>query len=298
MTQATEYRIDHPVQEDWLGVGRSLPSGYQKELLTERFANSKQDPLVIIEMSKIAIMQSDVTRQMHERSTFGVLSGANRGRAREYVDTAGNPDEIGGYIRWFSKAVQSHIKHPNYRPNKDLAKLGLELGGVRQVGDWDNTKELDEMIRTIPDRAQSERGLDVSVRERPRQRAVAYRYEPMPGDIFSESKFGRVRRRRAVADVHVEGAVDLHIFKESLGMAVLGELDADDRSRILSDVKNSGAQNSFTKAGRNNTIAAQIAGEYFHQAIDTRGGDRNIVPISAHYVMVACLDPQSKGLAA
>lgn len=299
MTQTIQNNIDHPAQANWLRVGRSLPTDYQQELLRSRFENSSQDPSVIIEMSRIAIGQSDVTRQMHERSTFGVLSRANQGRAAEYLDTAGNPDEIGQYLRWFGRAVQGYL---NCNPDENIAKLGLELGGVRQVGDWENTSGLDEMIRSIPERAQSEQGLNISVRERPRQRAVSYRFEPMAGDIFpsspNEFRFGRVRRRRAVADVEVDGAVDLHIFKESLGMVVLDEVDAGDRKRILDDVKNSGAQNSFTKKGRNNTKAAQIAGEYFHQAIDLRNDDTRIVPISAHYVMVACLDPQAKELVA
>lgn len=299
MTQATKYRIDHPAQPNWLIAGRSLPTEYQRDLLTQRFENSGQDPSLIIEMSRIAIGQSDVTRQMHERATVGVLSRSSLGRATEYLDTVGNPDQVGWYLRWFSKSVQGYS---NYNQDKSLTKLGLELGGVRQVGDWDNTKELDEMVRSIPRLARSEHGLDLSVREEPRQRAVAYRYEPMPGNLFpgqpSESRFGRIRRRRAVADIKVENAVGLRIFKESLGVVVLGEIDQDDRKKIFDDVQKSGEQNSFTKHGRNHTVAARIAGEYFHQAIDSRGDDTRVVPISAHYVMVACLDPQSKGLAA
>lgn len=305
--------INHPSQADWAKSWYTSPNAYQHNLLRERYRNLGETALgEIVDATSLAVLRMENMRQMYETLTIGALASTVPDFSfTEYKELAGQPDKVIDFIGWFARQAGQFYENRDGELNgvdssvrrayKGVSKIGLELGGVCQAGDWENTSRLDDMIRTIPMKAENNSDIIVDVLEAPEEQRVAFRYEPLLG------KFGQIRRRRAVANAKVGNGTELLLFKESLGLLVTNLAEPSHRDIILSDPQ--AAHNIFLpiveeKAGKsqetkgvNNTAAALVAGEYFEHAIKERNTNRMVIPLGAHYVMLACLGNQANQIA-
>jgi hypothetical protein len=310
--------INHPSQEGWHTSWYASPNHDQKDLLRNRYRDLGETTLGnIIDTTTMAVGRMESMRQMYEAQTIGALRGADpkfqEQQESNYRELAGSPDRIADFIGWFAQQArhfdeQKHgilhgVDSSAQRAYRDMSKLGLELGGVSQAGDWENTTRLDDMIRAIPVAAVGSPAISsVDVLEAPEDRRVAFRYEAVPDE------YGLIRRRRAVANVHAYNGTELLLFKESLGLLVLSQISSEDRIMIALDphadnniflpVMEKDETGTKKVMGKNNTQAALIAGHIFERAIKERGPNRAVVPLGAHYVMKACFEAQSEELAA
>lgn len=307
-SQAT-YDIDHPARDDYLGRLSEIPSAEQQDALRVRFESSKvdTDPEIVIARLGEVVASAAIHRQNYERVVTSEAGLDLTDEERElYKQLAGNPERIAEYICWFGRVALRHFALP---PKNNLSdKIGLELGGKMQGGDWESTSDLDNMIRRLPAQSRKFPQLGGHLLEGPERLHPSYRFMPLGvSDKHNYDKFGFGigRRRRGVANLNISPEdssgkdLSVKIFKESLVLVVMRELNREQRIKIREDVaahptantlfnfsKERGEELDAESRPQNNTQAALTVGEAFEVAIREKPGTtKGIVPASAHYVM-------------
>jgi len=316
--------INHPSQDDWVSIYHSFPNLYQKHQLLLLFGESGIGAPVSDVINLFDVVASSMTRiasirKTHESTTLGalrVLESDTPDRqgfiTEEYKSLAGSTDRLADFISWFSQVSTNFFAHRDgyarkvvggsdraeggtgdpRRPYLNVHKLGLELGGVCLIADWDAGNILDDAIREIPDQAERSLGLNLDVINGA-DNANVYRLEPL-----QEDGFVLIRRRRAIADFKSDfGGSQVQLFKETTGLLILKYLDERSRTLIQYGIDGDkrrktlgmGAVNSFNKGGGNNSQASTAGGGVFHRVIkDSENRDKNteVIPLSSHYVAV------------
>lgn len=281
-------RISHPSQPDFdsgLFEMGTFPD-MAVSSLAERFEGSGEDLSELVAAGEGLTRWISSYRHGYERAAIGALDLSEHDH-EIYGQLAGNPDTLPEAIDWFRGKSAAYFQNPKRFPaeHRPLQKIGMELlGGIVQYGDIEAVSELDQQITSIPHCIQRV-GLGMQIMQRPGQRMINYRYQAM-----QHGAYGTVRRRRAVANVI--GAQRLYVFKEALAMVVESQLPPEERKLIDDDVEANPKQNSFDGRGKNNTTAANTAGRVFKRAIEIeRGTSRQIIPLEAHYVLIAKMQP-------
>ncbi|MEO6761341.1 MAG: hypothetical protein ABI220_03115 [Candidatus Saccharimonadales bacterium] len=305
------YDIDHPTLDNYLDVLRNVPNDAQQDAIRTRFGSSEvgTDAEIVIRKLGEVTASAAIHRQHYERV---VTTEAGLGLSDEernlYERFAGNPEKIAEYVCWFGKLA---LRHFSETPRGKFSnKIGLELGGKMQGGDWESTSDLDNMVRRLPAQSMTMPQLKGKLLEGEDRLRPSYRFMSMGvenshnPDSFG---FGIIRRRRGVADLLVNYGEDygtdliIKIFKESTGLVVMRELDRDSRVGIRQDVLTHPLANRLFNITtekekesvpiawsnpQNGTPAALMAGKVFEDAIrGEKGKSKDIVPVSAHYVM-------------
>lgn len=305
----TSYDIDHPALDGYLDRLNEVPNDEQQDALRLRFKSSEvnTDPEIVIARLGEVIASAAIHRQNYERVvTGGAGLGLTDGERELYKQLAGNPERIAEYVCWFGKMA---LRHFALTPKDGLSdKIGLELGGKMQGGDWESTSDLDNMIRRLPAQSKEFPQLSGELLEGSERLHPSYRFMALgvqDKHNYDKFGFGIGRRRRGVANLNVVPeassgkGLSVKIFKESLVLVVMRELNREQRIEIREDVsahpiantlfnfskKNSGEPDEGPKP-QNDTKAALTVGKAFKAAIKEKAGTtRGIVPASAHYVM-------------
>ncbi|HSX31355.1 MAG TPA: hypothetical protein VLE99_05550 [Candidatus Saccharimonadales bacterium] len=277
--------IDHPSQEGWFDVAGHDITHAESVALGERFRRTDENVDELIAAVSTATLRMAMHRYTHERVSSRLL----RMHAAQYADYkgyAGNPRKVGEYMRWFGRLAVVGFTYPEREMDpiydQPRKKLALELGGKRQAGDWNCTGDLDAMIQDIPAQL-SAVDPNIGVKSLLGQRlALNYLLTPMynwkwPGAF----DYALLRRRRAVFDVQ-DGPRLTRVFKESLGLVVMGQLEERERQLVYGP-----CTRASYKATKNDT-PANAAGRVFEDIVFSRRDTAtDIVPISAQYLMMA-----------
>ncbi|MBC7581479.1 hypothetical protein H7097_01250 [Aeromicrobium sp.] len=280
MCEQYEYGIEHPNQDTWIKGYSERVDELQQKALAERYFEFGKDEINLPDLAAAidtATLINHSYRDMHEASNRGILNIGTRDSAgdagilrSEYDNFAGRSKKVSDFIMWFSKTSHdTFVNHEDLPASKQFKHVSLELGGIRQSGDWNVTGPLDRMARSIPRGVlslnpdvrmtiydpQSEMFDDARVSYvdsydkgyllLPQYKLPEPSTRLMTHDVFIGEELGVsalidfhysvIRRRRPVADIYVPGQSDLVIFKESIGLLVMDALDATLRKRILQD---------------------------------------------------------------
>lgn len=279
--------IDHPVQAGWLSHGRDIFDSKHKAMLTERFADTGESIEAVLSAVALAGSITDGYRMSHEAQSRGELDLNEPQRNQQYSDLAGRPERVGEFISWFGTIAAECFEHASTR--RDLLKIGLELGGMRQAGDWSGTGPLDDMAKSIPSILPK---IDPSAKVRilERGKAVQKNYVILPlghvvmGRYDPNFEFALIRRRRGAADVHLNGKYPIQIFKESSAVVAINKMDETDVTLLRKAYLKS---DNLPANKKRNSSPAGVAGREFERSIRfKRERSLTTIPISAHYVMV------------
>lgn len=200
-------------------------------------------------------------------------------------------------------------------------RLSLEIGGVSQAGNWDGTARLDGIVAALPDRLRQAQP-DLRVEEFPHDAKRSYQFIPMRemvgrelpvADLSAEEyelyagmkllewefedvapEFAMIRRRRPLFDVHVPNGELVRVFKQSVGLLVLGELPEKAREIARAaaaaypnyDALPTAQQEYISQRQQQvSTVAAAICGAVFERAIREREASTMVVPLSMQAIM-------------
>lgn len=313
------YDVDHPANASYLAACSQVPDEIQQQKLRERFVSSEvhTDPELVIERLGMASVRAGADRQRCEREVVGAGGFALDARGlKKYESLAGNPKRMAEYAVWFGMNAIEYFRHTaDLCATNRMHKVALELGGKLQGGDWESTGDLDNMARLLPYQAIALRGLDGVLYEGRTRLAPKYRFMPLWREWDQAAykrgearwlpfDFGLIRRRRPVLDLIVQRGdtrQKIDMYKESLGLVVMAELTREQRRIVREDVRDNPRRNVFMIRNSNvegsgriprlpqgDTIAATAIGGVFETDIKSLpGSSRDIVPVSAHYVMRA-----------
>jgi hypothetical protein len=270
--------IDHPSQPGWLPSGLLAANGYLQALLRERFAAVGQDVDRLMQHIDVAAIQLDSYRLTHERDNLGRLRLDAIGQ-RMYGQLAGRPERFGEYIRWFGLAATRALQR-DAQPF-EFDSVALELAGRRQLGDWGAARQLETAIRRIPGQL---RAVDRAMVVMPPESTTSnYQLRPMYDDDAVQDytfDYAAVRRRQPMFDVQERALHRVRLYRQSVGLVVLGLLAPEARRSIVEAYQQKGPEQS----AENNTPPAAAAGRVFERAITDRAA-RAIVPIGTQYIM-------------
>ncbi len=268
-----------------------------KEALEARFADTAEDPAALLEAVDTANLMVTSGRQARQLENIGRLVMAdpeNEYKIRDsYQALAGNPELLDTYVRWFGTAATAALV--NYQPKKGKrgdASISLELGGMRQDGDWNRPVYLDRLVAALPDEMRAlDRKTDIQLAAEA-DKKLGYIFMPLFMDSEGEGytfDYAVLRRRRAVMDITMEGAEKVGIFKQSYGLVVLSQLKVADREFIRQMCE---AEHNPEWNVMKNNVLAEAAGRVFEAAIlaADRSKVTTVVPISAQYIVKARRD--------
>lgn len=330
MCESYTYGIEHPNQDTWVADNFACELSPQNRVdLTNRYADTalgSADLEAMFRAISNASMINRAHRGAHESGNRGSLGighiddRGERGQLRaEYDQLTGRADKVSDFILWFSRVSHKAFVAQEQLAKKSFSHVSLELGGIRQYGDWNATKSLDGMIRTVPN--------GVLARD-PEAHIVVYghpKYEPIDPErvrhvdtwtnsyrlmpeyqlpVIRSNKesrkdeyvrsvdFAVVRRRRPIADIYIPGQSDAVIFKESLGLLVMPLIEPGVRKVIAEEYTNPTRKTSESEdADGAATVEAyeslgdKLAGDIIEDAIDSRQGETtNLIILSGHYV--------------
>lgn len=282
MCEQYQAGIEHPNQDTWLQGYSVVFSAQQKQALADRYADQVPGSVDINSLASaidVATMINYSYRATHEsgnRALLGVGSkhehGDNLILRQQYDEMTGRPKKIGHFIQWFSRVSHDAFVKQEVLPAHERFKhVSLELGGIRQFGDWESTAALDAMARSVPQKVleanpkahlilygrRSNEYNDARVdyvdevnktyRLLPQYKLPAAEDKQFKASAFDDEDleksapiafdFTVVRRRRPVADIYIPGQSDLVIFKESIGLMVMSMIESEARESIIDDCK-------------------------------------------------------------
>lgn len=269
--------IDHPAQPGWRPGGSQAISHRLETQLHRRFSASGEDAAAVMQAVDLASMQLDAYRITHERDSLGRLQ-LSPSEQQLYERLAGRPNRFGAYIRWFGRVATRALLYVDHTYPFD--SVALELAGVRQLGDWGATKELDVAVRRVPEQLHL---FSPSIAVSPAVLGPSnYQLRPMYDDETRNYSFryAAVRRRQPAFDVQEQSQEQVRLYRQSVGLLVLSQLAPDARRSIVEAYEAAGPEQSAA----NNTPVAALAGQVFEQAITDRAG-LAIVPVATQYIM-------------
>lgn len=259
----------------------------QQHVLEERFAGSGEDVDQLVTAISLASLRTDMHRHAHEMDNVGARLQLRDAQLQQYREMAGNPDQIAPYIRWFGRTALAAFQTKGRQ--FDFNSISLELGGWRQDGDWECIRPLDDMVRPLPGLFADDQ--EFRLEEISKSHSMKnYLLLPMREFTTDEGGFpyAVVRRRRGVANMYF-GDHHYYIFKQSIGLVVLGQMMDDEKRQVvrLWDELWNSAPAKYEDRYATNTPPANLAGRVFERAIaePDRSHVRDVVPISAQYVM-------------
>jgi len=313
--------INHPVQIGWLRHSHEIDKEREHDL-TLRFGDifmdleEKERVSQIQELLKkvdLAKQMTDSARDLHERFSRTKLhldaetpssASGKKGQSRLdiYTSLAGRPAKIGRFIEWFTELAPEFFAlpetyngldyslHPNTNASTEhTSSIGLELGGMWQTGDWSGTGRIDDMANDVPRQVHAlQPDADIEILEGTETHRG---YSMQHLDAFGRQGYNPhfpyafVRRRRQAANIVLPGRIPVQIKKESTALLLIDQMPRESRLALR------GLYRSIDSLKANNTKnseAAMIAGAEFERAIQfDREESRSIIPIGAHYYMVA-----------
>lgn len=335
MCEVYDQGIEHPNQ-DWWGQGYSeqIDSAHQ-EALRERYIGSSEeapDMSELLAALHTATLTNHSKRYIHEQlnlKPLGLnLSAADKDTSsplqQEYDRLTGRADKIGDFILWFSRASHAaYVAQEGLPLNQRFEHISLELGGMRQWGDWDATRKLDNMVTSIPEQVlsvapdahmtmygynlgQQFHHPSVTYNDEAPKSYTLYPSLKIPHELVIDEDtdieaasalnfdYSIIRRRRPVADIYITGQSDIVIFKESIGVLVMQMVENDIRESIIADCqrvidekREQLAEDSLRELEMKfqDTPAAKMVGKLFEITINNkRRFSRDILPVSAHIV--------------
>ncbi len=286
--------IDHPTQEGWLAAGLDiLDIPAADEPAPEQFLRFGDDARQIMHAMSVASRRTDSARATHEQANVAKLL-LSPDELKRYHELAGRPKESVEYIEWFSEKATNayaYLSEPTnlathiQRLNREkLGKIGLELGGRRQVGDWESTKELDKSIRDIPPALHTHTGAAIEVFDDPDDPGLLD-YQSIPlyldGSGSKELEYITARRRRILADIVIGNSLVVELFKESDFLLVLKNLSTKARERLISPYNR-----DLPDIDAWNSRPARVAAPIVEEGIEQRATTVKVTPIGARHVMM------------
>jgi len=273
--------INHPAQEDWLELGRAAA----EELC-------RVDSSEVAEALATASIRADVYRQMDQTNNLNNLRLTDRDT---YSRLAGHPELTGEHLQWFARAAFAafiYSEKDTSRPNK----IALDLGGIRQLGDW-SLAALDILQAGIPSQVRAaDPKAAVRILERPGERHISYKVLPIILDSTEPDvplRFGLVRRRRGVADIHfapdeTQPGMVVQVFKESTALYNVDEIEDEHARAKLA--KTPRQYRMDEKKPVTNSSLASAAGRVFEAVIketpERRKTSKAVVPVGTHILML------------
>lgn len=327
--------IGHPGDPAW-----QLPNLEQTEDLIRahvepRFKGMDEDIDGLLETMVIATMRSESHRDTHEKANVSRLNLSEADKFK-YAGLACDPERVGEAIHWLGGLANTVLDNfreitivgeeeeaaEQRKTQEKMKRIGFELGGNLQFGNWETTGLLDAMARSIPRKLNDiDRNIRMTIYGPRREDDhydeldIAIEFDErtltnnllMPrfsrrthsGQLFDHAM---LRRRRAVADVYVPGIRPIEIYKDSNMVIVPSQLSSKERAKLY------GAywQEGFNTKAKNNAQGATVAGNAAERAIklakDSAKDKASLAvhPIGAHYVMKLFKDGRgmAKSLAA
>lgn len=269
--------IDHPARLGWQPGGLTVASARVIEALRQRFTASGEDVDGLLQAVDLMAIQLDSYRLTHERDNVGRLQLGLIGRAM-YERLAGRPDRFGEYIHWFGVVATRALLRRDH--DYSFNSVALELAGRRQLGDWTATRQLDIAMRRIPGQLHALRA-DITA-QRPEPARSNYQLHPLYDDELRHYGFqyAGVRRRQPLLDVQEGYCRPVRVYRQAVGLLVLGQLAPESRQSIVEAYESAGPEHG----AENNTPAATMAGAVFERAVTDRTA-RAIIPIGTQYIM-------------
>jgi hypothetical protein len=280
--------IDHPAQPGWLQRVNELYSDERKAKIVETFEIAEEDQEDFLRDVDMAANFVDSKRMTHESESRGLL-GLNDDESllEEYLAFAMGELNVVEYLGRFSLLGQAAL-----RRNPGKKKLGVELGGMRQAGEWSGTGQLDARAESIPEGLTAKYPTAVvdilkgskHIQKNYVTNALHYiqdgRYVPDFPNLL-------VRRRRGAANVWMPGMYPeypIHIVKEASAVVLRRRMD-EREAEVVHDgyaTYEMFQQNNGVK----NSRAAGAAGRAFEQSIHAREASKVVFPVSAHFYAV------------
>lgn len=277
MCETFSQGIEHPNQDTWLqGYSQRLDDSRRKAL-AERYADTAQSVLKLGELYEAidhATMTNYSHRAVHEQMNCARLGiPGDTELTYAYDELTGRQKKVGDFVQWFST-----VSHAKFGAQEHLAlerrfgHVSLELGGIRQFGDWESTGQLDQMSEAIPSqllatnskiemtlygahkngRLVDERINYVDDVKKSYTLLPQYKMQDSADKKMSvaalededlhtsgaiDFDYTMVRRRRLFADIHIPGQSDVVIFKESIGLLIMAMVDNNIREALIDDCR-------------------------------------------------------------
>jgi len=286
MSSEPEPIIDHPAQPGWQPGGLSVASPQRVEALQQHLAACGEGPEVGLQAVDLLAIQLDSYRLTHERDNVGRLRLGPLGMA-VYEHLAGRPEHFSEYIHWFGAVATRALLRRDHA--YAFNSMALELAGCRQLGYWDAARQLDTAVRRIPEQFRA-MSADIAVRP-PEAGSSNYRLHPLYDDVQPDYRFryAGVRHRQPVLDIREGYYERVWVYRQAVGLLVLGQLEPEARRSIVTAYEAAGPEHGAA----NNTPAATIAGRVFERAL-ADWTERAIIPIGTQYIMrVGPLQPEA-----
>lgn len=226
------------MQEGWWGRGLAGLPPFAREIITERYAGSRLNPELILNVLNSMMQHATVIRHAEELANLGTLGLAGtlsqplsdeaQDSRNGYCLRAGDPGAVTDQIRWFAEAAAKTFSTSTRRTPE---KILIEVGGTEQFGLWRHngvsvTQELDTMIHNMPGQI-AEHIPNHILRHYKYEGEAPTRYRvDIPADANEQMLVGR--RRRGVFDLDVpteHGMQRVEFFKQSRLLVLLAFVD-------------------------------------------------------------------------
>ena len=286
--------IDHPARPGWFTEGLALM------VSPEEFARK---------LGAISV-HLDSKRADHELANIHVLRAAAEGVVSpealdEYKDLADRPELVGRYIIWFGRVTTAAYDNVfrlqekdsqkyadlvrSVRKEKHLRRIGLDLGGWRNLDNWEGTADLDRYASGMSDAIKAEdSNIEVTECKTPAEQMRGYKLYPVTisKDGFPQRDLtaATIRRSRRHLIVRKPGLRQLLVVKESTGLIPIEGIKDEREAEVIGEALNNWSKENH---GYENSPVAQVAGRVFERAITNRD---EVIPINAHYYVLASVD--------
>jgi len=208
-------------------------------------------------------------------------------RLKTYTELAGNPKRIGEFICWSASIAPEGFEHTDAQTVK---KIGLDLGGMRQAGNWSGTGPIDDMAATIPDAVRAEQPESIVI-ETEKGKQVRKTYEVAPLDHYSTGSYNPnfsyalITRTRSAATIDIPGVPHMDVWKVSHAMLVLSQLGSYDEKELAVFRESYATAEQAERMRVKNSTPAGIGGRAFDAVIPSpdRSESTLFVPVSANF---------------
>lgn len=276
--------IDHPAQDTWDVASSARMYEQNINALRMRFAGTNEDVDALVNVIEHANSETQHYRKDHENKNIDKLR-LSPGERALYKELAGHSERAGEMVYLFGALAL-----------RSASKVVGELGGKHQFGDWECTGALDGMVKDLPRQLDDiDPRTEVEILEDNTGLYLANNYFFRP--IFREQdgialdhsfRYGILRRRRPVANITLSFGETVKLYKQSNAVVLVNYLPAESSRIILAEYADLDPARYAYLQGTSNTEGAIEAGLGFERArSEEQGVTLDIMPISAHYLMIA-----------
>lgn len=262
--------FDHPAQAGW----SVHPSPLELERVTTSLGSLGYDTAEIDAVLPIYAAASREVSVEREKAHSDMLQMLQL-PANAFDQFAGRADRLHQAIHWFHEASKALPE----------GKVALELGGVRQSGDWDGTFVVDGAVdRALAALKYVHQAKHAIVRS-PVSTSISYRLGKI--DVATDrgvQSHVLLVRRRPEADVVIEENNRLHVFKQSVTYPNPRRLSP----AILSAVESADIEGAESAVLPMHLPEADIVGRALHHAaLGPRSQRAAFVPIATNWLLIA-----------